>query len=167
MAASLSSELDKLSLADKVPSPDEIRDIILEAMEEEEVYPEDVPKEKPFDIGKNLRQSCRYFTKHGLGQFYCSDKNWSSVFAWCYIDLKMQKICYRYYQKCQSCDEEIEPVYDKEAIEKMAYLAVQSFLIRSDRKEKEESEGNPSRFIEGPHDEDNCEKCIRRGRRCC
>ena len=169
MAASLSSELDKLSIADEEPSPDEIRDIILEAMKEEDIYPEDVPEEeeKPFDIGNNLYQSCRYFTKHGLGQFHCSDKNWSSVLAWCYIDLKEQEICYRYYQKCHSCDKKVWPKFFKEAIENMVYLAVQSFLIRTGRKEKEETDGNSSRHIGGPHDKASCEKCIRRGHRCC
>jgi len=162
--------MDKLDLAsDTEPSADEIKEIILDAMESEDVYPEDVPEEKPFDVNDqhHLRKSCRYFRKHGFGIFDCRDKDWASVFSWCYIDLKEQEICYRYYQKCQTCDGKVLPKYDKGAIKKMAALAVESFLIRTGRKERQESDGNPSRRLDGPHDEANCELCIRLGSRCC
>ena len=172
--AELSCELDKLNLEDpspsteQEPSPEIIKQIILEALKSEEVGPEDVPHEEPFVLTDDvIRKSHRFFEKYGTGNFSCptNDNHWPSVYSRCFIDLKEQTICYRYYQNCKKCETEVRPTYSYEVIEKMAMYAVDSFLIRTGRKEKEEKGGYQNRQIRGEHDETRCEKC-KSGQRC-
>ncbi len=170
MAANVCDQFGKLSLTSSIePSPETIKEIILDAMEKEGVLPSDIPKEKSFYEGLNIRGSKRYFEKHGVGHYDCDeeDNDWNSVFSWCIIDLKKQKICYRYYEQCKKCETKAWPQFSYETIEKLAHLTVESFLFRTGRKERPERQGDPIRRIRGPHDEERCEKCIETGQRCC
>ena len=175
MATDLSSQLDELTLGpssespDQEPSPEIIKEIISEEMKKEGITTTDIPDEIFSIDDPKIRKSLRYFDKHGVGQFHCpkGDNDWTSVFSWCFIDLKEQKINYRYYEECQNCDCKANPKFSKEIIEKMARLAVITFLERTGRRERPERTGDYSGHGGGPHKEERCEKCIRLGYRCC
>ena len=174
MATDLSSQLDELTLGsssespDQEPSPEIIKEIISEEMEKEGITTTDVPAEIFSKDDPKIRKSLCYFEKHGFGQFHCpeGDNDWTSAHSWCIIDLKEKKIIYRYYEKCQNCECETLPQFSKEIIEKMAGLAVITFLERTGRRERPERTGDYSGHGGGPHQEERCEKCIRLGNRC-
>ena len=129
----------------------------------------DIPQKKSLDL-ENLGRSKRYFDTKGFAWFRCpqKQKDWPSVRAWCVIDLKLQEICHRYYQKCNKCDSKAYPNFTVESLKKMAEYAVKQFLIRTGRL-------SPSAHVPhidtgitkgGPHDEERCGKCKSLGRSC-
>lgn len=77
----------------------DIESIIKEVMEENNISPQDVEEEEPFNVDtfmKNLLKkkknwSQSYFRGHASGQFKCDsalcDNTWSSVYSWCILDL--------------------------------------------------------------------------------
>ena len=143
--------------------------IILAAIEDEGVRVEDIPKEREFTSPKDANGSKRYFKKKGFAQFVCPSDNrmWSSAHAWCIIDLKEQRICYRYEQECQRCNSEANPDFSEEEVKWMADLAVKSFLRRTGQLHDD----LPDRDNGGPqggeaHDEQRCQMCKELGRSC-
>ena len=89
----------------------DIDTIIEKVMEENNISPEKVPKEEPFDVDifiENLKKkenwSNRYFRGHALGKFECDgaicDHKWFSAYAWCILDLKEQKMIKKFRQNC-------------------------------------------------------------------
>ena len=147
------------SKSKKVTTSD-IKDIISEAMERKEVKHRLVPYEDGKLSFETLHRSKRYFEKHGLGKFYCPKKDnvWTSVKAWCILDLKQRKIRYTYYQKCNKCETIVRPFFFEEVIEKMARYAVDSYLRCIGKKGVEERVGVATEEeIRGKHDEKRCE----------
>ena len=153
------------------------RGVIAEVMDGEGVAVEEIPRETPFDInnlGMIENSSRRYFSCRAFAKFNrhanCS-RHWGSVRAWCIIDLKEQRIIYRFDQDCQHCEESVPPEFDEESVERMADYAVKTFLRRSGRLRR-----NPFDFrdlgdaldgaTDGPHDQQRCGKCRRLGHSC-
>lgn len=98
-----------------------VRDIIVEVMEEKGASPDEVAEEGPFDLEEFIKTikkknkekwSERYFRGRAKGQFKCNNelcerknKGWSSIYAWCILDLKDQKVKIKIGQKCTKCQE--------------------------------------------------------------
>ena len=152
-------------------SPDDVKRIIKAAMDKKGVTKEEIPKERPFTTPEeSTRGSKRYFETKGFAWFSCPKKNnrWPSAHAWCCIDLKEQKICYRDPQDCRKCESKVDPEFTEESIKRMAEYAVKRYLIKTGNLEQV---FNPSINTEGeteggPHDEKRCGKCKRLGRSC-
>ncbi len=106
-------------------------------MDRNNVRAEQVPEETKFTYPKNHRNSFRYFLTKGFAWFTCkkhdSDRHWPSAHAWCFIDLKEQKICYRYSQKCKKDNAKAKPgpEFIEDALQKMAEWVVKGFLIKN------------------------------------
>ena len=152
-------------------SPGAVKRIIKEAMDEKRVSKEEIPKERPFTTpGESTRGSKRYFEVKGFAWFSCigRDNRWPSAHAWCCIDLKEQKICYRDPQNCRKCECEANPEFTEESIERMAEYAVKRYRIRTgDLEQVFNPSINEERETEGgPHDEERCGRCRRLGRSC-
>lgn len=156
-----------------------IRSIIQEEMEEQEVAIEDIPVEGKFMGPENHKHSLRYIEMKGFAWFTCTKghnkgncKRWPSAHSWCFIDLREQRICYRYTQDCNvhDCEADIGPEFTEESIREMAQRAVRQFLRRIGRLRgatNNNHDGNPRDHDKGgPHDEKRCSKCRRLGRSC-
>lgn len=142
--------------------------IFLAAMEAEGVKVGDIALERPFTSPKDVKKSRRYFMKKGFAWFTCpsGDKTWPSAHAWCIVDLKEGKICYRYKQGCQKCESMASPEFTKEYVEWVAELAVKSFLRRTGQLNDLPDTGADGPVGGGPHDEERCEMCRELGHSC-
>ena len=159
---------DSCAKSRKIPSPDEIKEIIGEAMEYEEVKHRLVPYEDGKFSFETLYKSKRYFKKYSFAWFKCPnvDNNWPSARAWCIIDLKLRRICYRYWQKCKYCDAIAKPKFPRYSVENMAQHAVDSYLTCRGWNTWQESPGGTTRNVRGDHDEERCQECQMRGEPC-
>lgn len=139
-------------------------------MEENEVKLRDIPEEEPFNLPENARHSKRYIEVKGFAWFGCRKKHhrWPSSHSWCFIDLKKQRICYRYKQKCKKCESYTAPEFTEESIERMVKFVLKKYLIKMKKlpsvftprsADTDQTQG-------GPHDERRCGKCMRLGRSC-
>ena len=159
-------------------SPAAIRAIILKELAMHEVNTEfDIPDERYFRSPENHEGSLRYFESKGFAWFTCKKqhkpnnkiKRWPSAHSWCFIDLKKQEICYRYEQECNAHNIVAQPgpEFTEEAIQKMAKLVVNRFLIKTGRiRYVPRVSTNTDKTEGGPHDEGRCGKCKRLGRSC-
>ena len=135
-------------------------------MDERSVQKRKVPFEKPFNhkILDQYKGSRRYFEVKGFAWFACPDcdkKPWPSAHAWCFIDLKMQKICFRYKQYCKNCENRVRPKFTQEALQKMAAHVVKWYLIKIGKIKRMYKPSTETDWTEGGrHDEKRCEKCI-------
>ncbi len=151
--------------------PDKIKKIILEVMEEQDLYPMDFPREGRFDPARVNKKSLRYYSTKGFAWFCCSKGHhrWPSAHSWCYLDLRKQRICsYRYQQQCKKCEASVNPEFSEEAVEYMAKYAVEQYMLRTGlKKSVYRGPSGDSRMTNNkPHDEDRCAKCKHLGRSC-
>ena len=164
----------KLRSGGYMPEPPaaEIKEIINDIMEEEEVYPMDIPREGLFHPAKVNKKSLRYYSTKGFAWFCCPKRHhrWPSAHSWCYLDLRKQKICtHRYKQQCKVCDTSVSPEFSSEAIEHMARYAVEQYLYRTGLRKRTyrgPREGDGRMTNNKPHDEERCTKCQELGRSC-
>ena len=159
-------------------SPDDIKDIIKEAMHAEGITRRDVPREWEFTSPKDVKdKSKRFFEVKGFAWFACPKRHkywhkrhkyWPSAHSWCFMDLKTRTICYRDKQKCKKCESKASPEFMEDALEIMAEYAVESFLIRTGRKQldKDPKSTDTKKTNGGPHDEERCGRCRRLKRSC-
>ena len=141
--------------------------IIKEAMASENIIARRIPYEKPFTNPDAAQRSRRYFEVRGFAWFVCEQKHrWSSVYSWCFIDLKRQKICYRDTQQCKECDAEAKPWFPDDSLTRMAEFVVYKYCklmhLPSSKVVNELTAGKRS----GSHYEEGCGRCKRRGQSC-
>ena len=159
---------------------------IQEVMEEKNIDPGGIPSERHIRDPSNpgsISGSKRYFRTKAFARFPrhrvkvpgCA-RTWPSAHAWSVMDLKKQRICHRYSQECQSCEGAGEPVYDEDAIRRMAEWACDEYLVRVGRRVREQRFGMG--FLldalgvlamdesSQPHDRQRCDMCRRLGREC-
>ena len=149
-------------------------------MEEKDIDPARIPSEDHVRDPSNpdsINGSGRYFRTKGFARFPrhrvlvpgCG-RTWPSAHAWSVMDLKKQRICHRYSQECQRCEGAGEPVYDEEAIRRMAEWACDQYLVRVGRKSREPYFGMVAMDAldesSQPHDNRRCDMCRRLGRNC-
>ena len=130
---------------------------------------EEIPWENRFTSPQEARYSERYFEAKGFAWFRCQEdgKCWPSAHAWCFIDLKKQRICYRYKQNCKKCEFRTKPGFTESAVTRMARFVVEKYLIRIGELEILPVSGNDGTMTKGgPHDQDRCGKCKALGRSC-
>ena len=157
-----------------VPHKSIFREAIKRKMDEYNVQKRKVPFEQPFYMFReNYQESRRYILVKGFAWFNCEarhakkKKPWPSAHAWCAIDLKMQRICRRYKQKCNKCETRVRPMFTPEAIEKMVTYAVKVYLIKIGAiKHKKRPGTETDETIGGRHDEKRCEMCKILGHSC-
>lgn len=150
-------------------SRDDIKSIIQEAMDAEDITTDEIQWEHRFTSPRNVRYSERFFAVHGFAWFRCphEDRCWPSAHSWCFIDLKKQKICYRYKQGCKKCEGKVKPEFIEPAITRMARHVVKRYLIRIGELEVPPPNDTDSRMTKGgPHDQKRCDKCKEAGHSC-
>lgn len=151
------------------PSADEIKEIILDIMEESGVKKDQIPNEQ---FSTDKKHSKRYFETKAFAWFRCPKKHnrWASAHAWCCLDLKKQEIANRYTQRCRkNCEMPVDPEFPYDCIERMASYAVKEFLIRTKRRfrsPKRQEEDDEEVRNSKPHDEHRCAMCQKLGRSC-
>lgn len=146
---------------------------IREVMKEKGVSTREIPEERRADPKTAVNSgSRRYFRVKGFASFDehvdpgdCH-RTWKSAHAWCVIDLKEQRVAYRYKQECQSCDGELTPDFDEEALRKMAEYVVDYKFLRKPREVFDFGDMQEALDGRGPHDEDRCGMCKELGRSC-
>ena len=117
------------------PAEAEVKELILMTMAEKDLSPSQIPREQVFELSIVTRNSKRYFCTRGFAWFLCPNEHrWKSSYSWCYLDLKTQKICYRYEQVCKNCRTPVKPVFSLEAIENMARYSIKLYLIHTEKK---------------------------------
>ena len=159
-----------------------VRRVISEEMNKEGVLQEDVPEDphiNPSDV-QQVKNSVgrRYYRCKAFAHFdehvdepdqpnqpeqpdRACEHTWKSAHAWCVLDLKKQRIAYRWCQECNQCEGESEPWFDEAALKRMAEYAVKRFKgVKTEKKE----DGNPPEM--GPHDERRCDMCKQLGHSC-
>ena len=153
--------------------------IIRQVMAEKDIDPATVPSEDHIRDPSNLdsiKGSRRYFRTKAFARFPrhrvkvpgCG-RTWPSAHAWSVMDLKEQRICHRYSQECQKCEGAGDPVYDEDAIRRMAEWACDEYLVRVGRKSREPHFGIGTPEVDEssqPHDNRRCDMCRRMGRDC-
>ena len=162
--------------------------IIRQVMAEKDIDPATVPSEDHIRDPSNLdsiKGSRRYFRTKAFARFPrhrvkvpgCG-RTWPSAHAWSVMDLKEQRICHRYSQECQKCEGAGDPVYDEDAIRRMAEWACDKYLVRVGRRvrEPERKQSFGMGFLldallgvddsSQPHDRQRCDMCRRLGREC-
>ena len=120
------------------------RRIITEVMEEEGLYPDDIPNESGVNPVKleQIKHSCRYFRCKAFASFddhehFGCGHTWKSAHAWCILDLKKQCIAHRWSQECKKCEGSSDPEFDRSAVRRMAIFAVDLCLKRMGRRKYE------------------------------
>ena len=156
--------------------------LLVEAMKESGILPEQVfnrnadgrkrTRYNPQNLS-SLRGSPRYVLVKGYGHYKCTCSNtWPSVHSWCIMDLRQQRIRYRYEQKCRSCvfNHDTKPYFKKDVTTKMAEYACQQHLYRTRHgREKTADYPDMTSFAgnrEGSHDVGNCKMCKLKGYPC-
>ena len=116
-------------------------------------WPEFDPKDTDSIMG-----SWRYVRVRGYGYFFepLCNRHWRSPYSWCVIDLRQQRIIYRYSQQCRQCEADCKPDFKDDAKEKMAEYACRIFLGERTRFA---SVGTPPDTVRGHHEVDLCEMC--------
>ena len=167
---------------------DLIRSIITRVMEQYDLDPADIPEEHPFvksmiADSSRFNLSKRYFLKKALAGFVCSGlqedgvticpRQWSSYQASAVIDLRDKTVAWVGRQRCKMCydnhtaDEWKDPHFGPNAIERMARLAVESCLVRLERRPRERRNSwgrhRPGRV----HEKQHCELCSLSRESCC
>ena len=140
--------------------PDEV---IVEVMARRGIDPKTVhrkpgwPKFDPTDTD-SIKGSWRYVLVRGYGHFFepSCNRRWRSPFSWCVIDLRQQRIRYRYSQQCRQCEADCKPYFKDDAKEKMAKYACRIFLGERTRFA---NLGTPPDTVRGHHEIDLCEMC--------
>ena len=148
--------------------------IIMETMHEKAVLAAEIPREEVLNVKdlEAIRRSLRYYRTKGFASFYClCRRKWGSAHAWCILDLRRQKVAYKYGQMCQKCEKEAKPIFDKESIKRMAQYAVDSYLIKTRRLRRPPQRDDDDGRIKGnedeqPHDEKRCSVCLVSGGSC-
>ncbi len=144
-------------------------------MAEQNVKVTDIPADLMFTHPSNHKKSKRYFEVKGFAWFTCKKshdkgnfRHWPSAHAWCFIDLKEQRICYRDVQECKEDNSRTDsPEFTEEALKRMIKYVVTSFLIRTGKKSiPQRADTETEQTDRGPHDERRCGKCQRLGRSC-
>ena len=143
---------------------------IADAMEDEGVLPAHIRSEPGFRLD-TLSRSLSYYRVKGFARFRCGcGRTWTSAHSWCILDLKTQSVIHTFGQTCQSCEREAEPRFDKESMERMAFYAVQRYLVKTGKRVRlvnEPLEAAPQApDSRGPHDEGRCAMCKALGRSC-
>ena len=147
--------------------------IIEEVMEEEEVDPRDVPRERPFNLKqffKDLQdsrreKSLRYYHGKLPGEFRCRrcGRYWTSGHTSCILDLKKQTVKKKLYQRCDNCDEDDDKVYphyrNEERVRRMVKWAVNLYLVKTNQREPRERTGGDYFRRTAPHRDELCELC--------
>ena len=122
------------------------------------VYHKSRPKFNPKNK-KSIIGSRRYVLVRGFGNFFkppCKHW-WRSPFSWCIIDLRQQRIRYRYTQQCHQCEAYCKPYFkENDTKEKMAEYACKIYLGERTRFP---DMGRPSAAGRGHHDVARCEMC--------
>ena len=140
------------------PSEEEIKAIILEIMEENDLVPGEIPAE--------LAER----TTKGSASFECpiKGKKWPSAHASCKIHLKELRISKRYTQDCKECDQSASPKYSREGVKFIVKNAVRQCLKAMERWDSDEESSNDvdTAARRGPHDEERCERCRELGHSC-
>lgn len=150
-------------------SPRDIKTIIQEAMDDEDITTDEIPWEHRFTSPRNARNSERFFEVRGFAWYCCpeKDRSWPSAHSWCFIDLKKQKICYRYKQGCKKCECKAKPQFTEPAITRMARHVVKRYLIKIGELEIPPPADTDSKMTKGgPHDQQRCSKCKALGHSC-
>ncbi len=159
--------------------------VIEQVMEEYKLTPEEIPGEPNFNpddfkkkwiLLKLRKESKCYFHTRAFAKFQCKncDREWASVRSWSVMDLKEQNICVLFDQecaknKCRKIIVKAEPVYDDNAMRRMAEFAVKKCLFRlyPDDYESDPTRSDDSKKTSGPaHHEDKCELCQILGYNC-
>ena len=106
-----------------------IEAIILRAMIDNYISPDNIPAERKFDIPANVKpRSVRYFKAKGFARLSCHHcRSYDPSSAYCYVDLKTQTI-YCFNQKCKTCGSLMDPQFSLEAVKEMALYSVDQFL---------------------------------------
>ena len=154
-----------------------IDDIIEEVMEEEEVDPRDIPRERPFNLKRFLKdlkdsgreKSLRYYHGKLPGEFRCQrcGRYWTSGHTFCILDLKRQTVKTKLYQKCLEDGDEAYPYYrNEDQVRRMVKWAVNLYLVKTKQRAPKERTGGDYFRRTAPHREDLCEICIKLGRPC-
>ena len=148
---------DLKTYASHLVEDEEVRKIICEELKKKD--------HRPIDIIQ--MRFCREVK--GFAWFYCScNRQWPSAHAWCIVDLNELTISLPLptQQACRDCESWIYPNFDGEAIKRMAAYAVKCCLIKMGLLDKEPSMDTDRIDTQGPHDEERCRKCIKKGRSC-
>ena len=152
--------------------------IIEQVMSDYDVTPEEIPIETPFevsDLNRIRRGSKRYFHTKAFASYRCVCKrSWKSAHSWCITDLKVQNIIHKFGQDCQGCERDVNPIFDLEAMRKMAEYAVKTYLRRAGRLSYDprplddwSDMGHAlDDVFNGPHDQARCETCRLLGTSC-
>ena len=151
--------------------------VIVQVMKEESVTPKDIPFEEHVKNPKidAIKGSKRYFKCKAFAWFNYHEgcgRSWPSAHSWCILDLKEQRIHYKFSQGCKGCEGEAEPTFDDEAIKRMATYAVETYLKMIGRMEWRNDALDLTDLADaldderGPHDEERCEVCKQLGRSC-
>ncbi len=113
---------------DEEPSEEEIKAIILEIMDENDLVPGEIPAE----LAERLIK--------GFASFECpiKDKKWPSAHASCKIHLKELRISKRYTQDCKKCNEPAKPKYSREGVKFVVRNAVKQCLKAMGRWDSDE-----------------------------
>ena len=146
-----------------------VRSIIREVMEMSEIHPSDIPPENRLRNPNNLRRikrSKRYFLLKAKGSFrrHSGCKHaWSSGHSWSVLDLKTQRIHYRYFQACKTCKNLVQPLYGRVAVVKMVRRACLQYTgaLQGNR-----AAVRPPVHTNGPHEQFLCEMCMTLGHEC-
>ena len=110
-------------MAAKCPNEVCIEAIIKDVMKDYDVDPQEIPEEGPFDLKKYIEDlkhrekwSKRYFRGHAKGIYTCDkcDHQWTSIQAWCILDLKRQRVVMKFKQKCKKKHEKDMPEVEEE-----------------------------------------------------
>ena len=146
--------------------PDEV---IAEVMEWRGIDPTTVhrrpdwPKFRPWNRD-SIMGSRRYVRVRGYGHFFdpLCNRHWRSPYSWCVIDLRQQRIIYRYIQQCRQCEADCKPDFKDDAKEKMAEYACDIYLRE---RTKFPAIARPSAAVRRGryHEVDLCQVCISDG----
>ena len=125
-----------------------------------------VMRENGVTVRRHDDDKLKYITVKGEGLFKCCGNQWTSHHTSIKVDLSRARVFKRYTQRCQQCSTcWIFPHFTSDRFEHM----IKKVIRMHENVKNGYYDSHPAPVhsnTQGPHEQDDCERCIELGRHC-